>query len=530
MSKALQYCLLALVALSQGALAAPLVTAEWLAANLQRPDLVVIDASPPRQHAAAHIPGAVNVDIFGFFGRELPAAEMERRIQSWGVGAGKQVVVYDEGGTYYATSLLFELHHYGFPAERVVVLDGGLAKWQATGGAVTKDPTPAPKPGDFRIGKRNEQIRTRLPEFLGGSGDPANHALVEALEPAQHFGGMKFFDRAGHVPNAIMLPTADLFNADKTFKSREEIARLAAHLGIRPEQTVLSHCGGGIAASGPFFALKFIAGYPNVKLYKESQLEWLRDDRNLPFWTYDAPHLVRDRQWVDSWGKSMLRGFGVSNISVVDLRGEDEFKQGRVPFAINVPAHVFRANAQSPAKLAQALGQAGVVPSHEAVIVSKGGITSDAALAFVMLERLGQKRISILPDSMDDWGLAGLTLEKENDEKARAARGRFIVPVSYAPAARSDARASLYPKVHLATGKAPPARAPEGRVLHVPYTDLLDANGRPKPAMEIWNILAKAGLTRYAEIVTVADDPGDAAAGYFILRLMGYPDVKVASL
>ena len=37
----------------------------------------------------------------------------------------------------------------------------------------------------------------------------------------------------------------------------------------------------------------------------------------------------------------------------------------------------------------------------------------------------------------------------------------------------------------------------------------------------------KAGLPRYAEIISVVDDPGEAAANYFILKRMGYPDVKV---
>ena len=36
-----------------------------------------------------------------------------------------------------------------------------------------------------------------------------------------------------------------------------------------------------------------------------------------------------------------------------------------------------------------------------------------------------------------------------------------------------------------------------------------------------------AGLPRYAEIICYADEPGEAAANYFILKLLGYPDVKV---
>jgi hypothetical protein len=34
-------------------------------------------------------------------------------------------------------------------------------------------------------------------------------------------------------------------------------------------------------------------------------------------------------------------------------------------------------------------------------------------------------------------------------------------------------------------------------------------------------------VPRYAEIVCFADATGDAAATYFVLKLMGYADVKV---
>ena len=86
-----------------------------------------------------------------------------------------------------------------------------------------------------------------------------------------------------------MVPSVDFYNPDKTFKSTEEIKRMLNYFDIRPEQTIYTHCGGGVAASVPFFALKFLAGFPKVKLYKESQLGWLSDERELPFWTYDAP-------------------------------------------------------------------------------------------------------------------------------------------------------------------------------------------------------------------------------------------------
>src|SRR5205085_12675589 len=85
----------------------------------------------------------------------------------------------------------------------------------------------------------------------------------------------------------------------------------------------------------------------------------------------------------------------------------------------------------------------------------------------------------------------------------------------------------IYPKVFIASGKDLPAKTPDGKVIHVVYTELLNADGSPKAAKDIWAILTKAGLTRYAELVCISDDPGEAAANYYILKLMGLPDVKV---
>jgi 3-mercaptopyruvate sulfurtransferase SseA len=512
-----------------------LASVEWLAKNLGREDVVLLDASPAKVYAAKHVPGAVNIDVYSFGGREVPLAEMERRIQSWGVSPGKKVVVYDQGGTMTATSLFFDLYYYGFPPEDLFVLDGGLFKWQAAGGTVTKDVTPAAQ-GSFRVTRSKEDVRARLPEFLVASGDPANNALVEALDSSYHYGATKFFDRAGHVPNAISLPLEDFYNADKTFKSPAEIQKMLNYMGIKPGQRIHAHCGGGIAASVPFFAIKFLADYPKVKLYKESQFEWLRDDRGLPFWTYAAPAMKRDKGWLDGWGGQMMRMFGMAKISVIDVRPADAYKLGHVPYALNIPAEVFRRHLDSPGKLAEILGAAGVDASHEAVIISDSGLNANSALAYLALEKIGQKKVSVLMDSVDDWALAGFTLTKEATVVgARKSPQDMAVPAtSYPVALRSGITINelakttgLYPKIFIASGKTLPAKILDGKVIHLPHADLLNADGTPKAAKDIWSLLNKAGVPRYAEIICIADDPGEAAANFFILKLMGYPDVKV---
>jgi thiosulfate/3-mercaptopyruvate sulfurtransferase len=513
-----------------------LVSVQWLEKNLKRGDVHVIDASPGQLYAVKHIPGAVNVDVFSFGGRESSAAEMQQRIQSWGVSKGKKIVLYDQGGTFMATSLFFDLYYHGFPADAMFVLDGGMAKWQASGGAVTKEPTPAPKPGTFRVAKLKEEVRVRLPEFLVASGDPVNNALVEALDPDQHFGGARFFDRAGHIPNAIMAPAADFFNADKTFKSPEEIKRMLAYLGVKPEQQIYTHCGGGIAASVPFFATKVMLNYPKVKLYKESQLEWLRDDRGLPFWTFDAPNMMREKNWLNGWGNPMLRNFGVAKLNLVDVRPAEAYNLGHVPYAVNIPAEVFKRHLTSPAKLAEVLGAAGVNAAFETVIVSDGGVNTNAALAYLAMDKLGQKKISVLLEGVDDWALGGFTLTKEaTTVGARKSPKDIAIPVTTYPVSVRPgivtteplATQAPYPKVYIASGKNVPDKAHDGKMIHLPYTELLNADGTQKAAKDIWSILVKAGLSRYAEIICIADEPGEAAANYFILKSMGFPDVKV---
>ena len=515
---------------------ARLVDADWLAANLGTPDVLVLDASMTPRHLAGHIPGAQGVDFLTYGFPERSLQETEQRYQTWGISPGKTLVLYDEGGGFMATRLFYALAHHGFPVESLFVLDGGLAKWQAKGQPVTKDATPAPPMGTFRITKTNDALRVRLPEFLAASGDTTNNVLLEALDPDWHFGESAFFGTPGHVPNAVMMPARDFFNEDKTFKSAEEIERMLKHLGIRRDQVIHTHCGGGVAASVPFFALKYLLGYEKVTLYQESQMGWLSDERSLPFWTYDAPHLMRASSWVNAWGGQRLRMFRGSDISIVDVRTPGAFDEGHVPYAVNVPGDAFTSHLANPAALAQVLGRAGVNPAHEAVIVSGTGLTREAALAFVLLEGLGQKKVSILMDSPDAWVRQGVPVTKSPTLVGPPASPTDLaVPsVGSSMASRRDVLIAdpaspkgTFPRVFVASGGKIPAGVPDGNVVHVPYTSLLDAEGRPKPAKEIWKTLASAGISRYAEIVCISANPGEAAANYFLLRLMGFPDVKM---
>ena len=511
-----------------GASAAPLVSAEWLKANISRDDVIIIDASSPQRYEVKHIPGAIKANVFMLGSRDVSPAQMEQLVRSWGVNLGKKIVLYDEGATYMATSLFFELYYHGFAVDNVFILNGGLARWEATGGAVTKAATPSPTVGTIVHMGLRETARARHAEFISASGAPQKSVLVEGLDAQYYYGGAKFFDRAGHVPHAVLMPSDDFFNADKTFKSNSEIQRMLNHIGITPNRQVITYCGGGVAASLSYFAAKFLLGYPDVKLYKGSQREWLRDDRGLPFWTFAEPNRLRDRQWVNGWNSDMMRMMEASHLNIIDSRAADIRARGTIPHSLPIPAANLKLNVTSPQKLADTLGAAGLVQEHEVVILSDGGITPDAALTMLLLENVGHAKVSIINGAFDDWALAGLPT-------AKAAAAPIVRAQPYVARPRNDifitsdkvTKPTTTPRIFLVAGKLNPSAKPAGNVIEIPYTDFIDKQGNPKPANDIWNLLAKAGVSRYAEIICVADELGEAAVSYVVLKMMGYADVKV---
>ena len=509
----------------------PLVDVAWLQQALAASDVLVLDAQPLKLHDAGHIPGAVHVDLFTYGIDEKDTQAMQRRIQSWGVSPGRTVVIYDQGGGYFAPRLYYELLYRGHPPERLHLLDGGMAKWRAVGGTVTQDKTAPPPAGSFAVRDRAD-VRADLPEVLVAAGDGQRHALIDALEPEMYFGASKFFDRAGHLPQAVSWPTGEFFNADKTFKSAEELRAMASHLGVRPEQQVYAYCGGGIAAAVPYFALRHIAGYPQVKLYVGSQLDWVRDSRDLPLWTYASPHLARSAPWLASWTNPMLRAYGVTRLNIVDVRSAEAFAAGHIPAARNVPAPVFSEalssalsspNKSQPNMLRPRLEAEGLQAGHETVIVSERGLDKSSALAFLALQSLDMPRVSVLMTGTDEWALRGLPWAKQ---ATPAAPTRFVEGSRTVVATLADAPGPL-PRVYIASGAALPSEAPTGKVIHLPASRLVNDDGSVKPAAELWTVISKAGVPSHAQLVFVADDVGEAAMNYYVFQLMGYTNLRV---
>jgi thiosulfate/3-mercaptopyruvate sulfurtransferase len=265
-------------------LSGPLVDAAWLAARLDEPDLLVLDASVgAHRRPVPAIPGARPFDLDGPLSapdsplpHTMPGPEQfERELRSLGLDRTDTVVVYDNAGVYSSARGWWMLRAMGF--DQVAVLDGGLPAWSAAG-LPQQESLPAPaRPGDFTAGPRPEMI-VGSAAVMDALADPAS-AVLDARAHDRFTGAApepRPGLRGGHMPGARSLPFSELLDDTGRLLPKDELqARFADRLGAQPDRLLFS-CGSGVTAC--VLALgATLAGYDDrsaLAVYDGSWSEW----------------------------------------------------------------------------------------------------------------------------------------------------------------------------------------------------------------------------------------------------------------
>jgi thiosulfate/3-mercaptopyruvate sulfurtransferase len=266
----------------------PLVSTEWLAANLHAPDLRVVDASwrmPGNQPArsdfeARHIPGAVFFDLDEIADHSSSLPHMLPSPGDFAAGAGAlgiadqdRIVVYDDAGIFSAARVWWTFRAFGH--DKVSVLDGGLPKWLAEGRAVAVGETKPAKTlysvsAIRKAARSHDDIRAALSD---GS------ALIIDARPAARFRGEAAEPRPGlhrgRMPGARNLPHANVLTPDGAMRPPDELRALFAAQGYLGDPPVITTCGSGVTAAVLALALERI-GATKVGLYDGSWAEWGR--------------------------------------------------------------------------------------------------------------------------------------------------------------------------------------------------------------------------------------------------------------
>jgi thiosulfate/3-mercaptopyruvate sulfurtransferase len=267
----------------------PLVTTQWLADNLGRPGLVVLDATyhlptakrdPRAEYAREHIPGALFFDVDGISDPDSPLPHMlpapdafARAVEALGIGNDDHVVAYDSYGLMSAARPWWMFRAFGH--DRVSVLDGGLAKWKKEGRPVTDAKSVAAAGKRFQARLRPDLVRSK--DQLLGNLKTRSEQVLDA-RAAGRFQGTAPEPRAGlrsgHIPGSVNLPfNALLDGQSQTVLPRAALLEQFAKAGIDLGRPVVTSCGSGVTACVLALGLE-LAGAKRVAVYDGSWSEW----------------------------------------------------------------------------------------------------------------------------------------------------------------------------------------------------------------------------------------------------------------
>ena len=260
-----------------------LVTPGDLAAVLDGPERpLLLDLRPPEAYTAAHLPGAVHVDLWGVSLIDTDPAPLkafmwmiEHVLAVHGVTRQHPVVVYDEQSGIRAARAFWFLEYFGHPSVRL--LDGGFTAWTAAGHPTTRDAAPPPK--SEWTGERVEAALATWREVRDAIGRPGT-VLLDTRTDGEYAGTTVRARRGGAIPGAVHIEWTRNLTPGGEFKPAHELRAMYEDAGVTPDREVITYCQGGYRAAHSYLALRLL-GYPRVRSYVGSWKEW-GDREDLP--------------------------------------------------------------------------------------------------------------------------------------------------------------------------------------------------------------------------------------------------------
>lgn len=263
----------------------PIVSTDWLEANINLENLVILDVRTEEEYLEGHIPNSISAPFVVPFSSwitmeddlllELPTKnDLFQFIGSLGITKKSKVVVVSSATDPYAlaasTRVADTLIYAG--VNNVSILNGGYTKWVADGKTVTTE-VPVVE-GKVFNGAVNNKMFTSIKDVKKKIG---KSVIIDARDLAVYIGEViePYADKAGHIPTAKSLPAPEIWNANGTYKSTEELRQMAANVAD-PKDKIIVYCGVGGYASSWWYVLTQVLGYKHVEFYDGSAQEWSR--------------------------------------------------------------------------------------------------------------------------------------------------------------------------------------------------------------------------------------------------------------
>lgn len=254
---------------------------------------IIIEISKADDFAEAHVPSARNVwrpDYennvdFEYEGMRASRTKMEELLSKLGILPEDHLVLYDENGNCDAFRFMWILDIYGH--KNISIMNGGKLAWKLEGMPTSKV-TMMPVPTDYHFSTNieNHQHLATFEEVIAALGD-TNVILLDTREP-EEYAGAPYIDKGkvnpwksgaytfGRIPGAKHFNWSEAveLDVDHRLKSLRAIRWNFEQAGITADKKIITYCQSGVRSSHTTFVLTEILGYPNVKNYDGSWIEW----------------------------------------------------------------------------------------------------------------------------------------------------------------------------------------------------------------------------------------------------------------
>ncbi len=261
-----------------------LVSTDWLAANLDRPDLRIVDVrwrpdgTGRTAYGAGHIPGASYLDwALELVGEEdqgtlfllAPPDQVAEAAARAGIHDGDTVVFYDDTVGLFASRAWWSLRAYGF--EEIRILDGGMSAWMDEGRDLSSATVPPPTGSVRPLGQPRMRLTTA--DVRGILGSP-EVLLLDARAPAEYLGLQGNARRLGHIPGAVNLPVAAMHQpGTQRLRDGDVLRAQVAKAAVSGGRRLVCYDGSGVAAARLAFVLTLL-GYDDVAVYDAGWADW----------------------------------------------------------------------------------------------------------------------------------------------------------------------------------------------------------------------------------------------------------------
>ncbi|KAL3637602.1 threonyl-tRNA synthetase [Castilleja foliolosa] len=286
----------------------PVVSVDWLHANLREPDVKVLDASwympdekrnPLQEYQVAHIPGALFFDVDGIADRTtnlphmLPSEEaFAAAVSALGIENKDGLVVYDGKGIFSAARVWWMFRVFGH--DKIWVLDGGLPRWRDSGfdveSSASSDTILKASAASEAIEKvyqgqrvgpitfqtyfqkhllwSLEQVQKNIEEQTHQLVDARSKARFDGVAPEPRKG-----IRGGHVPGSKCIPFIQMLDNSQTLLPADELKKKYEEEGVSLDSPIAVSCGTGVTACILALGLHRL-GKTDVPVYDGSWTEW----------------------------------------------------------------------------------------------------------------------------------------------------------------------------------------------------------------------------------------------------------------